>query len=59
LARFTRLTLLLQVFWGTLGASSGGVAYLAHIGEFLFGMVIAAGLRQIGMERPLELQEEF
>jgi membrane associated rhomboid family serine protease len=47
------LWLLLQVFWGSLARTSGGVAYWAHIGGFLFGAAIAIGLRQIGIERTI------
>jgi membrane associated rhomboid family serine protease len=45
------LWLLVQIFWGTLIRESGGVAYWAHIGGFLFGMVMAIALRQMGVER--------
>lgn len=45
------LWIILQVLWASLARNSGGVAYLAHIGGFVFGMAMALALRQIGMER--------
>lgn len=45
------LWLLVQIFWGSLAHASGGVAYYAHIGGFIFGAAIAIALRQIGIER--------
>ena len=47
------LWLLVQIFWGSLAHASGGVAYYAHIGGFVFGAAIAVALRQIGIERAI------
>jgi len=47
------LWLLVQIFWGSLMRTSGGVAYWAHIGGFIFGALIAIAFRQMGIERPI------
>ncbi len=47
------LWLLVQIFWGSLMKTSGGVAYWAHIGGFIFGALLAIGLRQMGIERTI------
>jgi membrane associated rhomboid family serine protease len=45
--------ILLQVLWGSLARTGGGVAYWAHIGGFAFGMAMALALRMMGLERPM------
>jgi len=47
------LWLAIQLFWGMLSASEGGVAYWAHVGGFAFGMVGAVLLRATGIERKM------
>lgn len=41
----------IQVFWGMLGNSPGGVAYWVHVGGFAFGMIGAVLLRATGIEQ--------
>jgi membrane associated rhomboid family serine protease len=41
-----------QLFWGFLQA--GGVAYFAHVGGFVFGVVVALVLRRTGIEGRLD-----
>jgi membrane associated rhomboid family serine protease len=45
------LWLAIQVFWGVLAPSAGGVAYWAHIGGFAFGVVGAFILQGTGLEQ--------
>ena len=45
------LWLAIQVFWGVLAPSAGGVAYWAHIGGFAFGVVGAFVLQGTGVEQ--------
>ena len=44
------LWLFVEMFWGSLMGSSGGVAHWAHVGGFLFGALAALGLRYSGFE---------
>lgn len=45
---------LLELFYGTvLGANSGGVAHLVHIGGFLFGMAAAMLIYSSGLEHAI------
>lgn len=44
------LWLVIQVFWGILAGSEGGVAYWAHVGGFACGMIGAVILRSSGIE---------
>jgi membrane associated rhomboid family serine protease/thioredoxin-like negative regulator of GroEL len=46
------LWLLLEVFYGSAGAGSG-VAHWAHVGGFVFGAVVAVGLKVSGVEHKL------
>jgi membrane associated rhomboid family serine protease len=48
------LWLAIQVTWGILTGSQGGVAYWAHVGGFAFGMVGAVILRASGLEHTLD-----
>ncbi|HLV94054.1 MAG TPA: rhomboid family intramembrane serine protease [Candidatus Acidoferrales bacterium] len=45
--------ILLQLLWGSLAQTSGGVAYWAHVGGFVFGMAMAIALRLMGLERTI------
>lgn len=45
------LWLAIQVFWGVLAPSAGGVVYWAHIGGFAFGVVGALILQGTGVEQ--------
>ena len=42
--------LLMEVFYGWLSGTSGGVAHWAHLGGFVFGAVAAAALHFTGLE---------
>jgi len=55
------LWLLMEVFYGSLGTNSGGVAHWAHIGGFLFGMGAAALLHYTGLEQTAnkEIEEKI
>jgi len=44
------LWLLMEIFYGTVFGSASGVAHMAHVGGFLFGMAAAAGIRYSGLE---------
>jgi membrane associated rhomboid family serine protease len=44
------LWLAMEVFYGTLLGSTSGVAHWAHVGGFLFGAIVAVGLRYSGLE---------
>jgi membrane associated rhomboid family serine protease len=48
------LWLVIQLVWGLLSGSAGGVAYWAHVGGFAFGMVGAVVLRATGIERAMD-----
>lgn len=52
------LWIVLQMLWGLFAPSSGGVAYLAHIGGFMFGLAMALALRYLGLERTLPESQE-
>jgi membrane associated rhomboid family serine protease len=48
------LWLLMEIFYGSFFGQSSGVAHWAHIGGFLFGAVIAVGVRKSGLEQMAE-----
>jgi membrane associated rhomboid family serine protease len=48
------LWLLMEIFYGTLFGLSSGVAHWAHIGGFVFGAMIAMGVRKSGLEQMAE-----
>lgn len=52
------LWIIVQVAWATMGRQSGGVAYWAHIGGFVFGGLMAIALRQMGLERTIPTVDE-
>jgi membrane associated rhomboid family serine protease len=41
---------LMEIFYGALFGSHSGVAHMAHVGGFAFGMVAAVGIRYSGLE---------
>src|SRR5579864_4521235 len=43
--------LVLEVFYGSVFGQSTGVAHWAHVGGFLFGALVALGLRYSGLEQ--------
>jgi membrane associated rhomboid family serine protease len=43
--------LLMEIFYGTLFGKASGVAHWAHIGGFVFGALIAVGIRKSGLEK--------
>ena len=43
-----------QFLSGAIGGETGGVAYWAHIGGFLVGLVLALGLRYSGIEQKMD-----
>ncbi|HEU5402857.1 MAG TPA: rhomboid family intramembrane serine protease, partial [Terriglobales bacterium] len=45
------LWLLMEVFYGSLSGSGGGVAHWAHVGGFAFGALAAMGLKISGLEQ--------
>ena len=55
------LWLLMEVFYGSLFGQSSGVAHWAHIGGFVFGGLIAMGVRATGLEQVAEkgIQEKI
>ncbi|HEY6273601.1 MAG TPA: rhomboid family intramembrane serine protease [Terriglobales bacterium] len=44
------LWLLTEVFYGALVGQSSGVAHWAHVGGFVFGMLVASAIRYSGLE---------
>jgi|SRR5690348_16166112 len=52
------LWIALQMVWGFFVRNGGGVAYLAHVGGFMFGVAMAVALRYMGLERPLPESQE-
>src|SRR6202158_2626990 len=48
------LWLLMEVFYGSLFGQASGVAHWAHIGGFVFGGLIALGVRASGLEQIAE-----
>ena len=44
------LWLAIEIFYGGLGGNSGGVAHWAHVGGFIFGVLIALALQHSGLE---------
>ncbi|HKH98266.1 MAG TPA: rhomboid family intramembrane serine protease [Candidatus Sulfotelmatobacter sp.] len=44
------LWLLVEIFYGSLSGSMGGVAHWAHVGGFLFGAVAAVAIQHSGLE---------
>ena len=55
------LWLLMEVFYGSVFGQSSGVAHWAHIGGFVFGGLIAVGVRASGLEQIAEkgIQEKI
>jgi membrane associated rhomboid family serine protease len=55
------LWLLMEVFYGSLFGQASGVAHWAHIGGFVFGGLIAMGVRASGLEQIAEkgIQEKI
>lgn len=55
------LWLLMEVFYGSLSGSSGGVAHWAHVGGFVFGAVVGHVIRVSGLENIAEqgIQEKI
>jgi len=47
------LWLLMEVLYGTLFSRTSGTAHWAHVGGFLFGAIVACGLRYSGLERKM------
>jgi len=47
------LWLLMEVSYGVLFGQASGTAHWAHVGGFLFGAVVACGLRYSGIERKM------
>ncbi len=47
------LWLLMEVLYGTLFGQASGTAHWAHVGGFLFGAIVACGLRYSGLERKM------
>jgi membrane associated rhomboid family serine protease len=48
------LWLVIQIVWGVLSGTGGGVAYWAHVGGFAFGMIGAVMLRASGIEKTVD-----
>ncbi len=44
------LWLTIEILYGGLGGNSGGVAHWAHVGGFIFGVLIALALQHSGLE---------
>ncbi len=55
------LWLLTEIFYGSFFGQSSGVAHWAHIGGFIFGGLIAVGVRKSGLEQKAEkgIQEKI
>jgi membrane associated rhomboid family serine protease len=55
------LWLLMEIFYGSLFGQASGVAHWAHIGGFVFGGLIAMGVRASGLEQIAEkgIQEKI
>jgi membrane associated rhomboid family serine protease len=53
--------LFMEVFYGTLFGQMSGVAHWAHIGGFIFGGLIAVGVRKSGLEQIVDkgIQEKI
>jgi membrane associated rhomboid family serine protease len=47
------LWFLMEIFYGTVFGSHSGVAHMAHVGGFAFGMIAALGLRYSGLEHAI------
>jgi len=47
------LWLLMEVLYGTVFGRASGTAHWAHVGGFLFGAIVACGLRYSGLERKM------
>jgi membrane associated rhomboid family serine protease len=52
------LWLAMEVFYGSLLGSMSGVAHWAHVGGFVFGALVAVGLRYSGLEHKANAQIE-
>jgi membrane associated rhomboid family serine protease len=50
--------LLMEIFYGTVFGSASGVAHMAHVGGFLFGMAAAAGIKYSGIESKINQKIE-
>ena len=44
---------LMEIFYGTVFGSSSGVAHMAHVGGFIFGVCIALGIHSSGLEHAI------
>ena len=55
------LWLFIEVFYGSLFGQDSGVAHWAHVGGFVFGALIAVGVRKSGLEQIAEqgIQEKI
>ena len=45
------LWLFIEIFYGSLSGSSGGVAHWAHVGGFLFGALVGVAIEHSGLEQ--------
>ena len=45
------LWLLVEIFYGSLSGTSGGVAHWAHVGGFIFGAIAALAIQHSGLEQ--------
>jgi membrane associated rhomboid family serine protease len=52
------LWLLMEVFYGTLFGKASGTAHWAHVGGFVFGALVAVGLKYSGLEHQVEKSVE-
>jgi tetratricopeptide (TPR) repeat protein len=43
----------MEIFYGAVSGSSGGVAHMAHVGGFAFGMLAAVGIHRSGLEHAI------
>jgi len=43
-----------QLFWGAMSGEGAGVAYWSHVGGFVFGTVVALGVRFSGFEKKMD-----
>jgi membrane associated rhomboid family serine protease len=52
------LWFLMEFYYGAMSGSSGGVAHMAHVGGFAFGMACAGIIRVSGLERVIDRRIE-
>jgi membrane associated rhomboid family serine protease len=52
------LWLLMEVFYGALFGKASGTAHWAHVGGFVFGALVAVGLKYSGLEHQVEKSVE-